>query len=140
MRLLVEHVHPGASDPKAGISLSQLNAYFMAGWVGLLVTGLNMMPVSQLDGGHVTYALFGRRAHWIARLFMVLLFVYMGVVFWLYRWFPSMILMAVLVLLMGTDHPPTRDDSVRLGFVRYIIGLLSLGILVLCFVPNPIFM
>ena len=48
------------------IRTSQLNAYFMAGWVGLLITGLNMLPVSQLDGGHVIYALFGRRAHLIA--------------------------------------------------------------------------
>ena len=138
MHWLIDYVHPGAYNPKIGIGLNQLNAYFMAGWVGLLVTGLNMMPVSQLDGGHVTYALFGRAAHWIARIFMLLLFVYMGVAYWLYQMLPTMLLMALLVLLMGTDHPPTRDDTVRLGWFRGALGLLSLLIPVLCLHPNPI--
>jgi membrane-associated protease RseP (regulator of RpoE activity) len=138
MRLLIEQMHPGEYKPKIGVAQNQLNAYFMAGWVGLLVTGLNMMPVSQLDGGHVTYALFGRRAHWIARIFMVLLFVYMGVYVWMYRQPPALFLMAVLILLMGTDHPPTRDDSVRLGWFRGLLGLASLAIPILCLVPNPI--
>jgi hypothetical protein len=44
--------------------------------------------------------------------------------------------MAILVMLMGTDHPPTRDDTVALGPVRTIIGLLSLAIPIFCFVPN----
>lgn len=138
IRWLLDYVHPGTYDPKAGIALNQLNAYFMAGWVGLLVTGLNMMPVSQLDGGHVTYALFGRAAHWVARFFMLFVFIYMGIVYWLYQMPPSMILMAVLVLLMGTDHPPTRDDTVRLGWLRYGLGLVSLLIPILCLHPNPI--
>jgi membrane-associated protease RseP (regulator of RpoE activity) len=138
MRLLIEHLHPGAYNPQLGVAVNQLNAYFMAGWVGLLVTGLNMMPVSQLDGGHVTYALFGRAAHWMARVFMLLVFASMGVMFWLYETPPTMLLMAILVLLMGTDHPPTRDDSARLGWFRVAFGALSLLIPVLCFVPNPI--
>lgn len=138
MRLLIDYMHPGAYNPKVGVALSQLNPFFMAGWVGLLVTGLNMMPVSQLDGGHVTYSLFGRRAHWIARLFMLLLFIYMGSYAYIYRKSPQLILMAVLLLFMGTDHPPTRDDTVKLGWFRATLGLLSLAIPILCLVPNPI--
>ena len=49
-----------ATRDKTEISVLQVNPYFMAGWVGLLVTALNMMPVSQLDGGHITYCMFGR--------------------------------------------------------------------------------
>jgi membrane-associated protease RseP (regulator of RpoE activity) len=138
MQVLVQQLHPEAYRPNMGIAISQLNPYFMAGWVGLLVTGLNMMPVSQLDGGHVTYALFGRAAHWLARLFMLAVFVYMASMFLLYRQFPAWLLMAVLVLLLGTDHPPTRDDSLRLGWLRTVLGALSLLIPVFCFAPNLI--
>src|SRR5206468_2602920 len=100
----------------ATLSLNQ-NPLLMAGWVGMFVTGLNMLPVSQLDGGHVIYGLFGRRAHLIARAFVV--FAIASIVYFeLY----NMIAMFVLVLLLGVDHPPTRDDSVRLGWGRTLLG------------------
>ena len=137
MEMLVDRLHPGALKAGAVVAQNQLNPFFMAGWVGLLVTGLNMMPVSQLDGGHVTYALFGRGAHWLARVFMLSVFVYMGAMYWLFESPPMWLLMAILVLVMGTDHPPTRDDSVRLGWLRTVIGVLSLLIPVFCFAPNP---
>ena len=109
------------------IARSELNPYFMAGWVGLLITGLNMMPVSQLDGGHVTYTLFGRYAHIFARVFIVVAIVF--VVFSDSTWS----VMLLLVILIGTDHPPTRDDSVPIGPIRMIIGYSSLLIPLLCF-------
>jgi membrane-associated protease RseP (regulator of RpoE activity) len=138
VKYLLGFLQPGAYQPNMGVAVNQLNPFFMAGWVGLLVTGLNMMPVSQLDGGHVMYALFGRASHWLARLFMLAVFVYMGVALYLFHSFPTWLLMALLVLLIGTDHPPTRDDSVRLGWFRTAIGAISLLIPVLCFTPNPI--
>jgi membrane-associated protease RseP (regulator of RpoE activity) len=116
---------------RGSIAQGQLNPYFMAGWVGLLITGLNMMPVSQLDGGHVIYTLFGRSAHWVARgfiFFAILFIVFGGALNWL--------LMLILVILMGTDHPPTRDDSISLGPLRTTIGFCSLIIPVLCFPPH----
>lgn len=136
MRMLVDHLHPGEYKPEIGVPLSRVNAYFMAGWVGLLVTGLNMLPVSQLDGGHVTYALFGRWAHWLARAFMLGAFIYMGVSYWLWEQHPQWIVMALLVLLIGTDHPPTRDDTAQLGWGRIALGVASLAIPVFCFVPH----
>jgi len=138
MRLAVDHLHPGEYNPRTGMPFSALNPFFMAGWVGLLVTGLNMMPVSQLDGGHVLYALFGRRAHWLARGFMLVVFVYMVVMGIFYGMPPTWLLMAILVLLMGTDHPPTRDDTVQLGWFRTILGAASLAIPIFCFTPNPL--
>jgi membrane-associated protease RseP (regulator of RpoE activity) len=110
--------------------LSKSNPLLMAGWVGMLITGLNMLPISQLDGGHVIYGLFGRRSRWVARAFMVAAMLY---VVWgnHYNW----LLMLVLVILLGVDHPPTRDDNVRLGWKRWLFGFVSLAIPVLCFTP-----
>jgi membrane-associated protease RseP (regulator of RpoE activity) len=124
---LIAHLHPdhaGAQELKT----SQVNPFYLAGWVGLLVTGLNMLPVSQLDGGHVIYTLFGKRAHWIARTFVLVAVVYV-VVAKAYIW----LLMVVLVVLIGTDHPPTANDGVPLGWIRTILGFVSLLIPVLCF-------
>lgn len=136
MRLAIEYAHPHEYDPSVGFALTRANPYFMAGWVGLLVTGLNMLPISQLDGGHVTYALFGRRAHWLARAFMGVALVYIAIVSIVDRALPPWILMVALVLLIGTDHPPTKDDSVPLGPVRVALGYASLLIPIFCFVPN----
>ena len=111
--------------------ISQLNPMFVAGWVGMLITGLNMMPIGQLDGGHVTYCLFGKLAHWIAKGTMLL-----AIAFMVYYQTLMMILMVVLLLLIGTDHPPTRDDRVSLGPVRWLIGLASLSIPLFCFPPR----
>jgi membrane-associated protease RseP (regulator of RpoE activity) len=130
VRWMIEWMHPQWVDRAAWVSLSQLNPYFMAGWVGMLITGLNMLPVSQLDGGHTIYALFGRDAYKIARTFIVIAIIY--VVLKLEQaaiWTP----MLILVILLGIHHPPTADDSVELDDFRWILGVLSMAIPVLCF-------
>ncbi len=109
------------------------NALFMAGWVGLLVTGLNMIPVSQLDGGHISYAVFGRMSKWVARSVLACAVVAI-VVFELYNW----IAMVVIVMLMGTDHPPIREDGQRLGVARTIFGVFALLIPIITFMPEPL--
>jgi len=109
------------------------NALFMAGWVGLLVTGLNMIPISQLDGGHVSYAVFGRRAHWIARSVLIAsiaAIVILGRTNW--------IAMVVIVTLLGTDHPPIRNDGRPLGLFRTVLGVLSFLIPIVTFMPEPL--
>ena len=111
--------------------LNQFNAFLMAGWMGMLVTGLNMLPISQLDGGHVAYAVLGRRgAHRLARGLLVAAIIFIlaaETYFW--------VIMLVLVILIGTDHPPTADDRCRLGFVRRVIGWIALLIPIFCFPP-----
>lgn len=111
--------------------MSQLNPLFVAGWVGMLITGLNMMPIGQLDGGHITYTLFGKSSHLLARALIVFAIAYM-----VYHNNFILIIMVVLLLLMGPNHPPTRDDTVPIGPWRYALGLLSLTIPVLCFPPQ----
>jgi membrane-associated protease RseP (regulator of RpoE activity) len=130
VRWMIEWMHPQWVDRAAWVSISQLNPYFMAGWVGMLITGLNMLPVSQLDGGHTIYALFGRDAYKIARAFIIIAIVY--VVLKLEQaaiWTP----MLILVILLGIHHPPTADDSVELDDFRWILGVASMAIPVLCF-------
>jgi len=128
-RWLLQLLRP---DFASGASIEP-NALFMAGWVGLLVTGLNMIPVSQLDGGHVSYALFGRRANWIARG-ILLAAIAAIVVLGRYNW----IAMVVIVTLMGTDHPPIREDGMPLGLARTVLGLVSLLIPFVTFMPEPL--
>lgn len=126
-RWLLATIQPEASG---GI---EPNALFMAGWVGLLVTGLNMIPVSQLDGGHVCYAVFGRMSKWVARSVLASAVVTI-VVFELYNW----VAMVVIVMLMGTDHPPIREDGQPLGVARSILGVFALLIPVITFMPEPL--
>lgn len=133
MKWMMEWMQVPGYEPGMYINQSQLNPFFMAGWVGLLVTGLNMIPVSQLDGGHVTYTLFGEKAHWIARVFLVVAIIF---IVWAqaYNWS----VMLILIFLMRPEHPPTSDDSVPIGWFRYTLGVLSLSIPILCFPPMAI--
>ena len=130
VRWMIDWLHPEWSNRAMWVSVSQLNPFFMAGWVGMLITGLNMLPVSQLDGGHTIYALFGRDAHKLARAFIIVAIVY--VVLNLDEaaiWTP----MLILVILLGIHHPPTADDSVELDDFRWVLGVASMAIPVLCF-------
>jgi membrane-associated protease RseP (regulator of RpoE activity) len=138
LRLMMQRQSPRGYEQldakqQTQVSILQVNPYFMAGWVGLLVTALNMMPVSQLDGGHITYCMFGRWAHWIARGFMVLTIAYM-----VFGGKYQLSLMIALILLIGIDHPPTSNDRAPLGIARYALGVASLAIPVLCLTLEPI--
>jgi membrane-associated protease RseP (regulator of RpoE activity) len=130
VRWMIEWLRPEWADRAAWVSVSQLNAWFMAGWVGMLITGLNMLPISQLDGGHVIYALFGRESYKMARAFVIVAILY--VVMNLEQaaiWTP----MLILVILMGIHHPPTANDNVELDDFRWILGVASMAIPILCF-------
>lgn len=130
VRWMIEWMHPQWADKASWVSLSQLNPYFMAGWVGMLITGLNMLPVSQLDGGHTIYALFGRDAYKIARAFTIVAIVYVVLNLEQAKIWTSML---ILVILLGIHHPPTADDSVELDDFRWILGVASMSIPILCF-------
>ena len=105
----------------------------MAAWVGMLITGLNMMPLSQLDGGHISYALFGRRAHLIARLLVMAI-----VLFMVYQEEYGWMVMLAVIMFIGVDHPPTSNDRAPLGPLRIALGITSLAIPILCLAPVPL--
>ena len=102
-----------------------------AGWVGLFVTAINLLPAGQLDGGHVARALFGERARylsWGAVLFLLTL----GVTYYT-GWF----LFALIILLLGVRHPPPLNDLTKLSPSRQAFGALAIVILLITFVPAP---
>ena len=103
-----------------------------AGWVGLFVTGLNLLPMSQLDGGHISYAVFGKRAELVGwAVFCVLLVVCLTVSY-------QYVLFLVLMLFMRIRHAPTLDDGVPLGRSRRVVALALVLVFALSFVPVPI--
>lgn len=107
------------------------NPWVMAAWFGLFVTALNLIPVGQLDGGHVTYALFGRRAHVLSKVAFAgcLCLIYFG---------PNWLIWSALLFFLGRRHPPTLDDVTPPGRGRVILGLVGLVVFALCFTPSPI--
>lgn len=114
-------------------SAVDLNPLLFAGWVGIFVTALNLLPVGQLDGGHILYTLIGRRAHAVA----------IGLVLGAAGWMiatgnVSYILFLFLVFMFGVRHPPSADDSVPLGTGRTILGWLTLAFLFVGFTPVPL--
>src|ERR1044072_1798888 len=125
----------------AGIPLdpnSPSNPFYMAAWIGLLVTSLNLMPVGQLDGGHGTFAVFGPRAHWIiARLAFVIVAALAFLGFW-WHGSPSGFLYTVLLgVMMKIPHPQPAVME-PLGTKRIVIGIVTLIVFALCFLPFPI--
>lgn len=110
-----------------------LTPLLFAGWVGIFVTALNLLPVGQLDGGHILYSLVGKKAHFVAIALII------GAAGWMYftgSWGYSIFL--VLIVLFGPIHPPSADDTVPLGPVRTILGWLTLAFLLIGFTPSPI--
>jgi membrane-associated protease RseP (regulator of RpoE activity) len=109
-----------------------LHPVAFAGWAGLFVTALNLLPLGQLDGGHVLYALLGARSYPIALV--------AAAAFALTAIFvnPGWTVMLLLVLLLGIRHPPTADDGIPLGRRRRWVGVAALLFFVLSFTPDPI--
>lgn len=108
-----------------------MNPLLMAGWWGLFVTALNLVPVSQLDGGHINYALFGTRHRYVAwAMFIVAALVTVLVN-------PGFTLMLILVFAMGVEHPPALNDLSPIGTPRMILGLLTLLLFFTLITPDP---
>jgi membrane-associated protease RseP (regulator of RpoE activity) len=102
-----------------------------AAWVGLLATALNLLPIGQLDGGHILYAILGERSKWLSRIFIATL-VPLGI-FFAYSW----LVWAALLFFFGLRHPSIVDPS-PVGRTRSWLGLAALVVFVLSFTVAPI--
>ena len=110
----------------------QVNSVGVAAWFGLLVTVLNLLPIGQLDGGHIVYALLGRQARYVSWAVIGALLV-LGLVAW-----PGWILWAFLGWLSGRRQPVVLDQHAPLSRYSRVIAGIAFAIFVLCFMPIPI--
>lgn len=115
------------STPDVNIELHPLA---FAGWIGLFVTALNLLPIGQLDGGHIIYSMFHSRFNVLARIFFSLLlplgYFWNGWLFW-----------AFLIMLFGFQHPRLIDESILLENKHKIMGYITIFIFIITFMPIP---
>ena len=109
-----------------------LHPVAFAAWFGLFVTSLNLMPIGQLDGGHVAYALWGHRQRTMA-LTVIPLLIMLGFVGW-----PGWFIWAFMAGVFGVEHPPVVDPQVPLGTARALLGWAAFAVFVLTFAPVPL--
>ena len=133
---------PGSNLAIAGVSwlffgplptpfVLNLHPFALAAWVGLLLTALNLLPLGQLDGGHVVYALLGRTQRRIAWPLWFLL----ASAGWIWR---GWLVWCVLILFLGLRHPPVAGESVPLDRARKRLGWVALALFLVCFTPEPL--
>lgn len=117
-------------DPSSPLININLHPIAFAGWIGMLVTALNLMPVGQLDGGHIIYAIFPDKHRTIGKIFFALLFplgyFWQGWLFW-----------ALMIALMGFKTAPLIHDNEILEPIHKVMGGVSMVIFVLTFIPVP---
>ena len=121
----------GTPFPFGGMDV-QLNSIAWAGWAGLLVTMLNLVPAGQLDGGHLFYVMFGKKG--AKRIYPWILGILLGLgIFWTGWWF-----WAALIFLFGRMHAEPLDQITPLDPARKRLAIVGLLIFVLCFIPVPL--
>jgi membrane-associated protease RseP (regulator of RpoE activity) len=108
-----------------------LHPVAFAGWIGLFVTSLNLIPIGQLDGGHVAFAMLGERHKYLSVVLIATLGM-LGFFYW-----EGWALWAVLMLILGIKHPPVLYWETPLDPKRRVIGMLSFIIFVITFIPSP---
>jgi membrane-associated protease RseP (regulator of RpoE activity) len=131
---LAAHVMFGAIPDSETLNIHPM---VFAAWFGMLATAVNLLPFGQLDGGHITYALFGRKSSVISLITLTAvigLVVFVSVTVWLVL----AATMLIMLKVVGREHPPVRNEYEPLGGQRVAIAVLALIILIVCFTPAPL--
>jgi membrane-associated protease RseP (regulator of RpoE activity) len=121
-------------SPPDGFSVN-MHPMVFAAWFGMLATALNLFPVGQLDGGHISYSVFGRRSTTITLGTLACL---VALTFVSLSWLVWTVLAGVSILVLGPRHPPTIDEHVPLDPTRLKLAAFAVLMFVLCFTPAPI--
>ncbi len=119
-------------QPHAVGEMVKLSPLAIAAWFGLLITGINLLPMGQLDGGHIAYALLGKYARPLALVTFVALVV-LGLTVW-----NGWLTWAIFALITGLSHPQPLNDITPLGWGRRLLGLATLLLFILLITPRPL--
>ena len=117
-----------------GYSLN-LHPMAFASWFGLIATALNLFPIGQLDGGHISYAVLGRRSSYVT---LGMVAVAVGLTLFSMSWLVWTAMLVVMLFIFGPHHPPTFDEHLPLDERRQLLAAFALVMFVLCFTPAPI--
>ncbi len=128
MKILTWITHPKLMDTQD----IMLHPIAFAGWIGLLVTMLNLLPIGQLDGGHVAYAMLGKKQRLIGQIAFIFL---IPLSFLSINWLIWGLLL--LILMRSVKHPPIQDIHIPLSDTDKRIGYICLLIFIVCFIPAP---
>ena len=120
--------------PPEGYSIN-MHPMAFAAWFGLLATALNLFPIGQLDGGHISYAVLGRKSTAVTLGTLVVL---IGLTFVSMSWLVWTVLTVVMLLAFGPRHPRTMDEDVPLDGGRLWLAAFALVMFILCFTPAPL--
>jgi membrane-associated protease RseP (regulator of RpoE activity) len=112
-----------------------LHPMAFAAWFGMLATALNLFPIGQLDGGHITYAVFGRRS---SRITIGAIAIAVGLTYLSRSWIVWTMMIVAMTIVMGPHHPRTIDEDDPLDRRRLWLAAAAAVILVLCFTYSPI--
>jgi membrane-associated protease RseP (regulator of RpoE activity) len=118
-----------------GYSLNMHPVAFAA-WFGMLATALNLFPIGQLDGGHVSYSVLGPR--WSTYVTVAMLGVAVGLSFFAASWIVWTGMIGIMLVVFGPRHPRVFDEDVPLDQTRLCLAAFAVVMFVLCFTPAPI--
>jgi len=121
----------GYIDPASGRDVF-IHPIAFGAWIGLLITGINLIPAGQLDGGHIAAAILGERAKYLSWIAIAVL---VGLAFVSQTW----LLWAVLLFFFGRAHPAPLNQATKLDVAHYALAIAGLIVFILVFVPRPIY-
>jgi membrane-associated protease RseP (regulator of RpoE activity) len=103
-----------------------------AAWFGMLATSINLFPIAQLDGGHISYAVLGRPS---GRVTLAAIAGLAGLCFYSWSWLPWTVITVAMISFIGYQHPPVWDEDAPLDPTRKALAVLAVVMFALCFMP-----